>query len=179
MSILSLLFTQEIYTKIQTLGISSSSALEEDHEARQESRHAMNMTPNDPRTEASICKSSGTQPWNGEAWVARFKPWPWRKWRQRPKCKCTQVRNHARSKPGGNRGRTGLKQAWAGRPGRSAQPIPGTDQHPLWPSLLSGYLSPARLVPCRNTFVIRRRGAEKRGTPFRWGEGRDGWLGFP
>jgi hypothetical protein len=74
MSILSLLFTQEIYAKIQTLGISSSSALEEDHEARQESRHAMNMTPNDPRTEASICKSSGTQPGNGEAWVARFKP---------------------------------------------------------------------------------------------------------
>jgi hypothetical protein len=31
----------------------------------------MNMTPNDPRTEASTCKSSGTQPENSEAWIAR------------------------------------------------------------------------------------------------------------
>jgi hypothetical protein len=68
------LFTQEIYAKEETFGISSSSTLEEDHEARQESRHVMNMTPNDPRTEASTCKSSGTQPGNGEAWIARFKP---------------------------------------------------------------------------------------------------------
>jgi hypothetical protein len=44
----SLLFTQEFYAKEETFGISSSSALEEDHEARQESRHAMNMIPNDP-----------------------------------------------------------------------------------------------------------------------------------
>jgi hypothetical protein len=39
---------QEIYVKEETFGISSSSTLEEDHEARQESRHAMNMTRNDP-----------------------------------------------------------------------------------------------------------------------------------
>jgi hypothetical protein len=32
----------------------------------------MNMTPNDPRTEASKCKSSGTQLENGEAWIARI-----------------------------------------------------------------------------------------------------------
>jgi hypothetical protein len=51
---------QEIYAKEETLGISSSSTMEEDHEARQESRHAMNMTSNDPRTEASRCKSLGT-----------------------------------------------------------------------------------------------------------------------
>jgi hypothetical protein len=43
---------QEIYAKEETFGISSSSTLEEDHEARQESRHAMNMTLNDPKTEA-------------------------------------------------------------------------------------------------------------------------------
>jgi hypothetical protein len=63
---------QEIYAKEETLGISSSSTLEEDNEARQESRHVMNMTPNDPRTEASTCKSSGTQPENNEAWIARI-----------------------------------------------------------------------------------------------------------
>jgi hypothetical protein len=62
---------QEIYAKKETFGISSPSTLEEDHEARQESRHVMNMTPNDPRTEASTCKSSGTQPENSEACIAR------------------------------------------------------------------------------------------------------------
>jgi hypothetical protein len=55
------LFTQEIYAKEETFRISSPSTLEEDHEARQDSRHTMNMTPNDPRTEASTCKSSGTR----------------------------------------------------------------------------------------------------------------------
>jgi hypothetical protein len=50
--------------------ISSSGTSEEDHEARQHSRHAMNMTPNDPRTEASTCKSLGTQLENSEAWIA-------------------------------------------------------------------------------------------------------------
>jgi hypothetical protein len=29
----------------------------------------MNMTPNDPRTEVSTCKSLGTQPENSEAWM--------------------------------------------------------------------------------------------------------------
>jgi hypothetical protein len=66
------LFTQEIYAKEETFGISSPSTLEEDHEARHESRHAMNMTPNDPRTEASMWKSSGTQPENNEACIARI-----------------------------------------------------------------------------------------------------------
>jgi hypothetical protein len=32
----------------------------------------MNMTPNDPRTEASTCKSSGTQPENSKASIARI-----------------------------------------------------------------------------------------------------------
>jgi hypothetical protein len=45
---------QEIYAKEQTFGISSPSTFEEDHEARQESRHAINMTPNDPRTNVNV-----------------------------------------------------------------------------------------------------------------------------
>jgi hypothetical protein len=55
-----------------TFGISSSSTLEEDYEARQESRHTMNMTPNGSRTEASTWKTSGTQTEDGEAWIANF-----------------------------------------------------------------------------------------------------------
>jgi hypothetical protein len=43
---------QEINVKEETFRISSSSTLEEDHEARHKSRHVVNMTPNDPRTEA-------------------------------------------------------------------------------------------------------------------------------
>jgi hypothetical protein len=58
--------------KEETFGTSSSSTSEEDHEAWQESRHAMNMTPNDPRTETSTCKSLVTQPENSEAWIARI-----------------------------------------------------------------------------------------------------------
>jgi hypothetical protein len=65
---------QEIHSKEETFGISSSSTSEEDHEDRQESRHVMNMTPNDPRTEESTCKSSGTQLENGEAWIF-IAPW--------------------------------------------------------------------------------------------------------
>jgi hypothetical protein len=61
-----------IYAKEETFRISSPSTLEEDHEARQESKHMMNMTPNDPRTEASTCKSSGTKPEHSEAWIARI-----------------------------------------------------------------------------------------------------------
>jgi hypothetical protein len=47
------LFTQEINVKEESFGISSPSTSREDHEARHKSRHAMNMTPNDLRTEAS------------------------------------------------------------------------------------------------------------------------------
>jgi hypothetical protein len=72
MSILEFLFTQEIYAKEETFEISSPSTLEEDHEVQQESRHVMNMTPNDPRIEASTCKSSGTQPENSKAFIARI-----------------------------------------------------------------------------------------------------------
>jgi hypothetical protein len=72
MSILEFVVYAGIYVKEETFGISSSNTSREDHEARQESRHAMNMTPNDPRTEASTCKSSGTQPKNSEACIARI-----------------------------------------------------------------------------------------------------------
>jgi hypothetical protein len=66
------MFMQEINVKEETFGISSSSTSIEYHEARHKSRHAMNMTPNDPRTEASTCKSSGTQPKNNKACMARI-----------------------------------------------------------------------------------------------------------
>jgi hypothetical protein len=109
------LFAQEIYTKEDTFGISSRSTLEEDHEARQESRHAMNMTPNDP-TEASMCKSLGTQPENSEACIARIQALTVKEMTSKAHM---QVHTNKGSrekqpgrKPGPNRaemGRTGLK----------------------------------------------------------------------
>jgi hypothetical protein len=106
------LFTQEIYAKEETFGISSSSTLGEDHEARQESRHAMNMTPNDLRTEASTCKSSGTQPENSEAWIARIQALTAKEMMSKAHM---QVHTNKESrekkpgrKPGPNRAKTGL-----------------------------------------------------------------------
>jgi hypothetical protein len=51
---------QEIYANEETFGISSSSTSREDHEARHKSRHEMNKTPNNPRTEASTRKTPGS-----------------------------------------------------------------------------------------------------------------------
>jgi hypothetical protein len=54
------LFTQEINVKEKAFGISSSSTSREDHEAHHKSRHEVNKTPNNPRTEASTRKTPGT-----------------------------------------------------------------------------------------------------------------------
>jgi hypothetical protein len=121
------LFTQEIYTQEETFGISSPSTLEEDHEARQESRHTMNMTPNDPRTEASICKSLGTQPENGEAWIARIQALTVKETTSKAHMKVhTNKESHEKQpgrKPGPNRAETGL--------GRPAQPTLGPARRPF------------------------------------------------
>jgi hypothetical protein len=115
------LFTQEIYAKEETFGISSSSTLEEDHEARQESRHAMNMTPNDPRTEASTCKSSGTQPKNSEAWIASIQALTVKETTSKAHMQVhTNKESHEKQlgrKPGPNLVEMGLgRPAWADRP---------------------------------------------------------------
>jgi hypothetical protein len=55
-----LLFTRENNVKEETFGISSSITSKEDHEARHKSRHEVNKTPNNPRTEASTRKTPGT-----------------------------------------------------------------------------------------------------------------------
>jgi hypothetical protein len=139
------LFTQEIYAKEETFGISLPSTLEEDHEARQESRHAMNMTPNDPRTEASTCKSSGTQPKNNEACIARIQALTVKETTSKAHM---QVHTNKGSrekqpgrKPGPNRAKMGL--------GRPAQPTPGSVRCPLRPRCLSIYCLRRRRPPHR------------------------------
>jgi hypothetical protein len=112
---------QEINVKEETFRISSSSTSREDHEARHKSRHAKNMTPNDPRTEASTCKSSGTQPENGQAWIARIQALTVKETTSKAHM---QVHTNKEScekqpgrKPGPNRAEMGLgRPAWADRP---------------------------------------------------------------
>jgi hypothetical protein len=145
MPIKSLLFMQEICAKEETFGISSPSTLEEDHEARQESRHVMKMTPNDPRTESSTWKSLGTQPENSEACIARIQALTVKETTSRAHM---QVHTNKGSrekqpgrKPGPNRAEMGL--------GRPAQPTPGSVRCPLCPRCLSIYCLRRRQPPHR------------------------------
>jgi hypothetical protein len=100
----------------------------------------MNMTPNDPRTEASTCKSSGTQPENSEACIARI---------QALNVKETTSRAHMQvhtnkgsrekqpgRKPGPNQAELGLgRPAWADRP----SPLRAQFVPPFCPRCLSIY----------------------------------------
>jgi hypothetical protein len=104
MSILEFIVTQEIYAEEVTFGISSSSTLEEDHEAQQGSRHVMNMTPNDLRTEASTCKSSGTQPGNNEAWMARIQALTVKEPTSKTHMQVHTNKESCEKQPGGNQG---------------------------------------------------------------------------
>jgi hypothetical protein len=74
-----------------------------------------------------------------------------------------------------NRGWTGPKWARAGQP----SPFWRRFGTPFDLATIRTIYSPLAKMPRINSFVIRRRGAEKGGTPFQRGECRDGWLGFP
>jgi hypothetical protein len=143
---MSLLFTQEIYAKEETFGISSPSTLEEDHEARQESRHAMNMTPNDPRTEASTCKSSGTQPENSEACIAMIQALTVKETTPKAHMQVHTNKGSHEKQPGRKPGRTGPGTAGLGRP---AQPTPGSIRCPFCPRCSSIYCLRRRRLPHR------------------------------
>jgi hypothetical protein len=134
------LFTQEIYAKEETFGISSPSTLEEDHEARQESRHAMNMTPNDPRTEASTCKSSGTQPENREACIARIQALTVKETTSKAHMQVHTNKESCKKQPGRNTGSNRPRKG-LGRPAYSDRPrgLFGPVRDALWPRCLSIY----------------------------------------
>jgi hypothetical protein len=144
------LFTQEIYANEETFGISSPSTLEEYHEARQESRHAMNMTPNVPRTEASTCKSSRTQPKNSEACIARIQALTVKETTSKAHMQVhTNKGSHKKqpgTKPGLNRAEMGLgRPAWADR----SSPLRGRFGPPVCPSCSSIYCLRRRWPPHR------------------------------
>jgi hypothetical protein len=65
------LFTQEINVKEETFGINSSSTSREVHEARHNSRHIVNKTPNNSRIKSSTHKTPGTWMFTNEINSAR------------------------------------------------------------------------------------------------------------
>jgi hypothetical protein len=79
------------------------------------------MTPNDPRTEVSTCKSSGTQPENGEAWIARIQALTAKETTSKAHMQVHTNKESCKKqpgrKPGQNQAETGLgRPAWADRP---------------------------------------------------------------
>jgi hypothetical protein len=81
----------------------------------------MNMTPNDPRTEASTCKSSGTQSENSEACIARIQALTVKETTSKAHMQVHTNKGSREKQPrrklGPNRGEMGLGQpAWADRP---------------------------------------------------------------
>jgi hypothetical protein len=102
---------QEINVKEETLGISSSSTSREDHEARHKSRHEVNKTPNNPRTEASTCKFSGTQPENSEACIARIQALTAKEMTSKAHMQVHTNKESCKKQPIGTRARTGPERA--------------------------------------------------------------------
>jgi hypothetical protein len=95
----------------------------------------MNMTPNDPRTEASTFKSSGTQPENSEAWIERIQALTVKETMSKAHMQVhTNKESHEKQpgrKPGPNRAEMVL--------GRPAQPTPGRVRRPIFPRCSSIY----------------------------------------
>jgi hypothetical protein len=75
----------------------------------------MNMTPNDPRTEASTCKSSGTLPENSKACIARIQALIVKETTSKAHMQVHTNKESCKKQPGRNRGpnqpRKGLGQS--------------------------------------------------------------------
>jgi hypothetical protein len=104
------------------------------------SRHAMNMTPNDPRTEVSTCKSSGTQLENSEAWIARIQALTVKETTSKAHMQVHKNKGSRGKQPGRkwgpNRAEMGLgRPSWADRP----RPLRARIAPPFCPRCLSIY----------------------------------------
>jgi hypothetical protein len=166
---------QDFSVESKTFGISSLSTSWQDLEARYKSSDEVNMTPRSPRTKPEKMENSEDPVRKlpnlaGQGASSNSK----RNWRQGPTCSWGKSLEDSGSNTGQRRPRAGPKWAQAGRP----SPLRGL-VGPLCPSRHSGYLEPRGQGPCINSFTIRHRGAEKRGTPSRRVEGRASWLGSP
>jgi hypothetical protein len=116
------------------------------------------MTPNDPRTEASTCKSSGTQPENSKACIARIQALTVKETTSKAHMQVHTNKgsreNQPGRKPGPNRAKMGLGQpAWADWP----SPLQARFASPFFPRCLSINCLYLRRPPNPS---IRQRAAE-------------------
>jgi hypothetical protein len=74
------------------------------------------MKPNDPRTEASTCKFLGTQPENGEAWIARIQALTAKEMTSKAHMQVHTNMESCKKQPGRKPGPNRPKRAWADRP---------------------------------------------------------------
>jgi hypothetical protein len=86
----------------------------------------MNMTSNDPRTGASTCKSSGTQPENSKACIARIQALTVKETMSKAHMQVHTNKESCKKKPGR---KPGPNQDEMGL-GRPAQPTPGPVRRP-------------------------------------------------
>jgi hypothetical protein len=162
----------------KTSRICSSSTLWQDLEVRYKSSNEANMTPRSPGTKPEKMTNSEDPVRKvpnlvGQRSTSNLE----RNWRQGPTCRRGKDLEDLGTNTGWRRWLTGPKWAQVGRP-RSAGPAHfGAQSAPLWPSCHSDYLQPRGQEPRINSFVISRRGAKKRETPSRRGEGRASWVG--
>jgi hypothetical protein len=106
------------------------------------------MTPNDPSTKASTCKSSGSQPENSEACIARIQALTVKETTSKAHMQVhtnkESCKKQSGRKPGPNQAEMGLGQAaWADRP----SPLWARFDAPFCPKCLSIYCLCLRQPP--------------------------------
>jgi hypothetical protein len=83
----------------------------------------MNMTPNDPRTEVSTCKSSGTQPENNEVWITRIQALTVKETTTKAHMQ-VHINKESREKQPGRKSGPNRAETGLGRPALADQPSP-------------------------------------------------------
>jgi hypothetical protein len=137
----SLVFMQGFSVESKTSGISSSSTMWQDPEARYKSCNEVNMTPRSPGTKPEKMENSEDpvrKVPNLAGQGASFNSE--RNWRQGPTCRRGKGLEDSGTNTGRRRQLAGSKWAQAGQP-RPADPAHfGAQSAALWPSRHSGYL---------------------------------------
>jgi hypothetical protein len=164
----------------KTFGISSSSTLWQDLEAR--TSHAMKQTWLQEARDSTREDDKLRGP--NQKSVESCKTWSYVQFGEKLTLRAYMQKEEG-SRKQGNRHRAKEASGWAWMgPGWPAQadrpsPVQGPVMLPFALATNRAIYSPVAESHGRREFVIGRRGAEKRGTPSRRGEGRASWLGFP
>jgi hypothetical protein len=118
------------------------------------------MTPNDPRTKASTCKSSGTQLENSEAWISRIQALTVKEMTSKAHMQVHTNKESCEKQPGR---KSGPKRAWAGRPGPTVPAHSGPGSLPPLPYVFVYLLPLPPFAATSNKSFYRRHSPEARG----------------